>query len=89
MTITIKAIYQNGVIRPLEVVDLQENEQIIVQIKHLEEKPSGRPQPLSSLRGIWKDLPPIPDKLIEEATQMWERGLEKQIKLLGEALPDE
>jgi predicted DNA-binding antitoxin AbrB/MazE fold protein len=31
-TITINAIYQNGIIKPLEPVNLAENEQVVLQV---------------------------------------------------------
>jgi len=54
-TITINAIYQNGMIKPLEPVNLAENERVVLQIIRDQGKgPTERK--VISLEGIWAGL---------------------------------
>ena len=52
---TINAIYQNGMIKPLEPVDLVENEQIVLQIIRDQDKGTIE-RKVISLGGIWAGL---------------------------------
>jgi predicted DNA-binding antitoxin AbrB/MazE fold protein len=52
---TITAIYQNGMIKPLEPVNLSENERVVLQIIRGQEKGPVEPK-IISLEGIWAGL---------------------------------
>ena len=53
--ITINAIYQNGMIKPLEPVNLAENERVVLQIIRDQRKDAAE-RKLISLEGIWAGL---------------------------------
>jgi predicted DNA-binding antitoxin AbrB/MazE fold protein len=53
--ITINAIYQNGMIKPLEPVNLAENEQVVLQIIRDQGKGPAEREVIS-LEGIWAGL---------------------------------
>jgi predicted DNA-binding antitoxin AbrB/MazE fold protein len=44
---TIHAIYENGVFRPLEPVDLPEQTPVAFEVRVLPESPSAAPEPMS------------------------------------------
>ena len=44
----IEVIYSNGVLKPLEELNLQEGEKVEIEIRK-------KPQKIVSLRGIWKN----------------------------------
>jgi predicted DNA-binding antitoxin AbrB/MazE fold protein len=50
---TIEAIYYKGVIKPLETLDLKENEKIEIEIKRGE----GNISEVMRFAGIWKNMP--------------------------------
>jgi len=50
---TIEAIYCKGAIRPLEKIDLKENEKIKIEIKRRE----GNIAEVMRFAGIWKKIP--------------------------------
>ena len=54
-TITINAIYQNRIIKPLEPANLAENEQVVLQIIRDQGKDQTEPKVIS-LEGIWAGL---------------------------------
>lgn len=56
MTGVIHGIYQKGVIKPLDRVDLEEDERIRVQILDREPPKTPPEEDIISLRGIWKGL---------------------------------
>lgn len=80
-TVTVEAIYQSGVIKPLTPLDLRENERIKIQI---EREPLPKARPAASLRGAFPELAAISDEDIEWAKGLWERGVEKQARILAE-----
>ena len=53
--ITINAIYQNGMIKPLEPVNLAENERVVLQIIRDQGKDAAEHKAIS-LEGIWAGL---------------------------------
>ncbi len=73
--LSLKAIYEDGVIKPLEQVDLPEHTRLKVEITPL----FGQ---TVSLRGLWKELGDLSDEDFEEAKQLWERSLEEQLRIL-------
>lgn len=75
MGLSIEAIYQDGVIKPLAKLELPENERLKVEITCFPEK-------VISLRGIWKDVGTVSDEEIEEAKKLWGKGLKKQLRML-------
>jgi len=75
----IDGIYQKGVIKLLDKVDLKEDELIKVTIVRRQVEKTGEP---NSLLGAFPELKEITDEDIEEAKKVWERGLEKQIRIL-------
>jgi predicted DNA-binding antitoxin AbrB/MazE fold protein len=71
----IETVYTDGVFKPLEKVSLPDGEKIEIEIKEKKAKKN------ISLRGIWKGIQ-ISEEEIEKAKRMWEKGAEKQIKIL-------
>jgi len=82
----IEAIYQNGVIKPLRNVELRENERIKIEIIRFPQQETQKTEGKKniSLRGVWQGAFDISDEDIDEVTRMWDEGLEKQAKILGE-----
>jgi len=68
----IDGIYQKGVIKLLDKVDLKEDELIKVTIVRRQVEKTGEP---NSLLGAFPELKEITDEDIEEAKKVWERGL--------------
>ncbi len=65
MTETIKiirAIYENGVLKPLEPLELREGEEVLVKIIRVEE----RRKIIEQFKGI---LGPVDEKLLEEVLE--------------------
>jgi predicted DNA-binding antitoxin AbrB/MazE fold protein len=61
MTTAVKAVYENGVFRPKEPVDLQEKTEVEVLLPDKAAADAGDPtgwKAIDSLRGIIKDAPP-------------------------------
>jgi predicted DNA-binding antitoxin AbrB/MazE fold protein len=54
-TLTVEAIYQNGVIKPIIDIPLQENEQIRIQIERKLASAPDKAWRIVHLRGIWKN----------------------------------
>jgi len=54
-TLTVEAIYQNGVIRPVIDIPLRENERIRVQIERRPDSVQEKIRRIVHLRGIWKN----------------------------------
>jgi predicted DNA-binding antitoxin AbrB/MazE fold protein len=76
--ITINAIYQNGMIKPLDPVNLAENEQVILQIIRDQEKgPAERK--VISLEGIWAGLG---DPTFEEIETLTEKAHQERLNKL-------
>lgn len=76
MTKTFEAIYQDGVIKPLEKLDLPENERLKVTIEPLLARQKGA----GSLYGAFPELGGITEEDLKKAKQIWEKGLAKQRK---------
>jgi len=73
----IKAIYSEGVFKPVEKVNLPEGEKVEIEIKEQKVKK------VISLRGIWRGIQ-INEENIEKAKQIWDKEVGKQIKILEE-----
>jgi len=73
----IKAIYSEGVFKPVEKVNLPEGEKVEIEIKEQKVKK------VISLRGIWRGIQ-INEENIEKAKHIWDKEVEKQIKILEE-----
>ncbi|MEW6041219.1 MAG: antitoxin family protein [Elusimicrobiota bacterium] len=71
----IEAVYSNGVFKPLQKVNLSDGDTVEIEIK------GKKTKKIISLRGIWKGIQ-ISEGDIEKAKRMWEKGVEKQIKIL-------
>lgn len=57
MVVTLKAIYQDGVFRPLDAPDLPNNQKVELAILWPESSSASEDsEPLTSLRGIWNHL---------------------------------
>jgi len=65
---TIEAIYHKGVIKPLETLDLKENEKIEIEIKREE----GNISEVMRFAGIWKNMPEEKIKVFSDILK--ERG---------------
>jgi len=73
----IKAIYSEGVFKPVEKVNLPEGEKVEIEIKEQKGKK------IISLRGIWRGIQ-INEENIEKAKHIWDKEVGKQIKILEE-----
>lgn len=73
----IKAIYSEGVFKPIEKVNLPEGEKVEIEIKEQKVKK------VISLRGIWRGIQ-INEENVEKAKHIWDKEVEKQIKILEE-----
>ena len=73
----IEAVYSGGVFKPLQKVSLLDGEKVEIEIKEKKVKK------IISLRGIWKGIE-ISEEDIDKAKHMWEKGAEKQMKILEE-----
>jgi predicted DNA-binding antitoxin AbrB/MazE fold protein len=88
MSQTIRAIYHNGLIEPLEKLNLTENTEITVKVSLLTDlgRPLAKeaidevwnekehlPKRRFSLQGIIKGGNPIPEAVIDEVIKEWER----------------
>jgi len=73
----IKAIYSEGVFKPIEKVNLSEGEKVEIEIK------GQKVKKVISLRGIWREIQ-INEENIEKAKHIWDKEVEKQIKFLEE-----
>lgn len=74
--ITINAIYQNGVIKPLEPVNLAENEQVVLKIVRGQGEGAAE-RKIISLEGIWAGLG---DPTFEEIETLTERAHQERLK---------
>ncbi len=77
-TITIQAIYRNGVLEPEEKLDLPENTPVQVQITPLPESESAG----GSLFGLFPELASLTGDDFSWARRLWEHGVEKQSRIL-------
>jgi len=71
----LKAVYSNGVFKPLQKVNLSDGETVEIEIK------GKKTKKIISLRGIWKGIQ-IGEEDIDKAKHIWEKGAQKQIKIL-------
>ena len=76
--ITINAIYQNGMIKPLEPVNLAENEQIVLQIIRDQGKDPAE-RKVISLEGIWANLG---DPTFEEIETLTKKAHQERLNKL-------
>ncbi|HEY66639.1 MAG: hypothetical protein DRI79_04675 [Chloroflexi bacterium] len=53
--LTVEAIYQNGMIKPLTALHLRENERIRLRIERRHASAQEEARNIINLRGIWKD----------------------------------
>ncbi len=60
--LTVEAIYQNGIIKPLTALRLQENEHIRLRIERHPDNTQEEIRNIVHLRGIWKDHLTAADK---------------------------
>jgi predicted DNA-binding antitoxin AbrB/MazE fold protein len=72
----IRAEYIGGVFKPLDKVHLPEGEKVEIQIK------GNKSKKIQSLRGIWRGIE-ISEEDLEKGRSIWEKGVEKQIRVLG------
>ncbi len=77
-TITVKATYRDGVLKPHVKLDLPDNMPVQVQITPL---PVDAPAP-DSLFGAFPELAGITDDDLAWARRLWEHGIEKQSRIL-------
>ena len=83
MSLTVEAIYQDGVFKPLQKLALPNNQKVKITIIVLDKVPEEISL-LPSLCGAFPELAKISDEDIAWAKGLWERGLEKQMRLLSE-----
>ncbi len=77
-TFTVQAVYTKGVLKPKTRLNLPENSMVEVQVKAAKGRNGGR----STLFGAFPELAVITDEDIQDAKKQWEKGLEKQARLL-------
>jgi len=82
-TITIHAIYRDGVLQPQGKLDLPENTPVQVQVTAL----SASRAVAGSLFGRFPELATLDDDAFAWAKRLWEHGLEKQSRLLDGLAP--
>ncbi|MDW8327995.1 MAG: hypothetical protein RMK99_15650, partial [Anaerolineales bacterium] len=70
---------RNGVLQLPHKLDLPENTVVQVEIT-----PLPSPTKLKSLYGAFPELAAIIDADLDEAKQIWQEGLEKQLRILEE-----
>jgi len=81
--VTVDAVYQGGVLKPLRTLGLQENERVQIRIvRRPAEQAETAEKTTLSLHGAFPELAAISDEAIEEIKMIWEEGLEKQIRIL-------
>ena len=93
-TLTIEAIYRDGVIKPVTDVPLRENERIRVQIERRPDTIQEKPRRIVRLRGVWKDYLTAADEedWVSETVAVVRRESSHKVEQLAheldEALPN-
>ncbi len=82
MSITVEAIYQDGVFRPLHPVTLPDNTYVEVNIPQ-DDSRSMEPVDLGALAGAFPELAVLGDEAVDRARDQWEHGPAGQIELLA------
>lgn len=77
-TMTIRAIYRNGVLRPETDLALPENTTVELEITPLLRASGGA----ASLFGAVPELATVTSEDIERIKRLWDRGVEKEVRLL-------
>ena len=94
MVVTVKAIYQDGVFKPLEAPNVPDNQEVELEIKWLAPPAAVEgPKSFASLRGVWSHLP-MPDedevnRILGENRAESNRKLERIARELNEELGSE
>jgi len=78
-SVTIEAVYKNGVFRPLQPVLLPDNTRVEVKVPAKAPDRAGGMK-LGPLAGAFPDLASLADNDLEWARDQWELGLENQLK---------
>ncbi|MEM4413250.1 MAG: antitoxin family protein [Candidatus Caldarchaeum sp.] len=73
--LVLEAIYEDGVIKPLEKLDLPEHTHLHIEVTPLLQQPT-------SLRGLWKGCGDLSDADFKAAKRIWEHELEQQFQIL-------
>jgi len=76
-TITVQALYQDGVLKPKQKIDLPEETLVQVQVTPVEVVGTLS----GSLFGAFPELAKITDNDILWVKRLWEHGLEKQFRI--------
>ena len=58
MKSNVKAKYSNGVLTPLEPLDLEEGKEIVVSIEDGQQQPRGLASVVAKVKELQKDIPP-------------------------------
>ena len=82
MSLTVKAIYTHGVLKPLEPLPLEENQAVTVEVTPL---PSGGPS--GSLCGAFSELAKVTGDEFDWAGHLWEHAVEALADSSLEARP--
>ena len=67
-TRTVRARYRNGVLEPLDAIDLTEDEEVLLTLNDQHWPPQGKGK-LSDLAGAWADQFDDPEQLIRDIYQ--------------------
>lgn len=78
--LALEAVYEDGVIKPLEKIDLPEHTHLHIEATLLLQQPT-------SLRGLWKGCGDLSDADFKAAERLWEHALEKQLQILRGSSP--
>lgn len=77
-TITVRAVYRKGALRPQEKLELPENTVVQVQVTPIAD-PAKQP---GSLFGAFPELATLSGDDFDWAKRLWEHGIEKQSRIM-------
>ncbi|MYD54837.1 MAG: DUF104 domain-containing protein [Chloroflexi bacterium] len=67
-TRSVRARYRNGVLEPLEAVDLSEDQEVLLTLDDEQQAPSDQDS-LSKSAGVWADMFEDPEQFIKDVYQ--------------------
>jgi hypothetical protein len=80
MPTTVTAVFQDGVLKPSRKLKLRPNEKVKLHI--LRQDRAAVSAGLGPLAGAFPELAGLADKDLAAGKHLWERGLERQLRLL-------
>ena len=76
-TITVQAVYEEGVLKPKKKLNLPEHSIVEIRVKT-----SGQKHSSKSLFGAFPELAVITDADLRSAKKQWNKSLQKQYRML-------